>query len=1656
MQHFFKIILAVFLVFITLSSSIHSKPIPPGSGKGDVPANILILLDSSVSMRNPVVGGTGIKGIDWAVELDDGNFIVSEHNRGLFKYLVADEKRDTDFANGTGAFYGTEYCASSFNTFGTNKSWAGDITSDDEVWFGTYGEGGQIIRIDSAGNCTAVINRSGNISRVEESGVVLNSIGTNIAMTRHLEIREIDGEEILFAAGSTFQNGHKGRMYVRNLTTNAEKRCGGNLSGQIGNMLKDSKTTSMTISNDGSYIYFSRQGKLWAFPMTADANNLWCPSNNAHMIVEPSQNRIKGGPGLPVQNTISGVNNFSAIEFSRDEDNVIYTTSIWQHGIQRLQVDPVNFTVSIDVTLGTFGTGNEGSTSGGLAAANVELSEPGRASSQNNVTNNISISADRDSILVGDRNAFVQRFTKTKFTNANKDTAWHSQHFGKVKSKFEGAKDAIEAIVTDSSLTNGANFGFGHWNSGMFDRHGSPQNWWYGGEVYCHHYGDCQYYDGWTGTRATGKSNPCLGDYCIEVGVSPSGAERILDVLEDMGMRWGTDGNSFSQMAKDYFADTSISGLDEPMIDPNLKCQLNYVIVISDGHIRNASLAFDALHELRHGENKDLDSADGLADDVQTLIVGYGGSYDNVNAKPIFDRLARAGSCNNPGTYNQTVNPDTYEGLADKTNCERAIGANTPEDLKTEIESKIRQIIAERLAFSAPSITATLEEGGSVYQAQFSYQQTGEWKGHLFRKTILPTSEIKHSPSYGENWDAGVVMKERGSDARKIWTPLDSSGNNSANYVGNWNNWNENNYNEINTLFEFTGNLVRDLHNSNTTCSFVDGVADGNIDDIKGLINFVRGEDYFDYRGGCGIYADRNWDFCPEGTDINDCEVESSMLSDIYHSQLVEVGVPGANTSFTANNQEAYWRTTNGYASFKRDQQSREKIIYAGSNGGMLHAFRANGGIEEWAFVPPMIASKLPLMINTNYEGAFQISANTYGGGSNAIFGVDGSPVVHDVFIRGLNEDGTAYDINKSWRTLLFIPYGRGGPGFSVLDVTNPMIVAGTTDNDGNVTGSGKGPLHMFSIYNDTYNNEVIRVDHTGEIARIPYTRFRLNIDDSDEAKKATDNYVDAEEVDLAADPTNNTFDRRNEIAGCESNDDVAGGDFREDGTNSCYKDDTYVFDVAMSPEQINADNTVKSGVLTVSERVADKWRPISVLEAKIVNDKLQIKFDTKKIFNAGTGSDTTDTFKIETNCEGAGTTNVKFDYSTLGETWSTPRIFRTPTLGAQDIDDDRYVAVMGGGMGAGNSCLGSGVFVVDLEGGADQNSDSDLAQHDAGKLLTDGPILILDSDPDRSKMGSTTSGTFTKGSPITNSIPANPIVITADKTDANWRGAMVYVNDLEGKITKLNFTSEGTLFDQKPIMNLRSDFKNARLNYFEMDAAIGTTTKNLWLFGGTGDFNRIADTVNSEGKASMDNIVYGVKDPDFPDFGPSSDLVYNKDSFIEDAIDALDKAPIIDGDQSTLCIQTNDSVGAPTCDVGLSDIAWYYKLGEADNQILENTNNKFRKVSASPTIYRGRVYFPVYEPNSELGACHLGNAYVCSYNDECGYLDTEGISPDGDVPQGDCYEVGAGILSKLVVFGGSMFANLAGPKQTEDTLVQILASDVEFRSFKRSWRENF
>ena len=140
---------------------------------------------------------------------------------------------------------------------------------------------------------------------------------------------------------------------------------------------------------------------------------------------------------------------------------------------------------------------------------------------------------------------------------------------------------------------------------------------------------------------------------------------------------------------------------------------------------------------------------------------------------------------------------------------------------------------------------------------------------------------------------------------------------------------------------------------------------------------------------------------------------------------------------------------------------ARENIIYAGSNSGILHAIDAKTGEEVWGFIPPFVGALLPQLVNKGYDGKIDIQKTTQAdgtvittasGGTNPIFGVDGSPVVHDVFIKGYKIENVAnvdtlVEDERDWRTILFVPYGRGGAGFSVLDVTTP-----------------KKPLHMLSL----------------------------------------------------------------------------------------------------------------------------------------------------------------------------------------------------------------------------------------------------------------------------------------------------------------------------------------------------------------------------------------------------------------------------------------------------------------------------------------------------------------------------------------------------------------------------------------------------------------
>lgn len=110
------------------------------------------------------------------------------------------------------------------------------------------------------------------------------------------------------------------------------------------------------------------------------------------------------------------------------------------------------------------------------------------------------------------------------------------------------------------------------------------------------------------------------------------------------------------------------------------------------------------------------------------------------------------------------------------------------------------------------------------------------------------------------------------------------------------------------------------------------------------------------------------------------------------------------------------------YTTFKdTTQKNRTAVIYVGSNDGMLHAFNASTGQEEWAYIPPMVMPNLYLLADKNYA-------------PNHAYFVDGPPTVGDICPNAPSSTCTG----NQWQTILVAGLNAGGRGFYALDVTNP------------------------------------------------------------------------------------------------------------------------------------------------------------------------------------------------------------------------------------------------------------------------------------------------------------------------------------------------------------------------------------------------------------------------------------------------------------------------------------------------------------------------------------------------------------------------------------------------------------------------------------------
>ena len=127
------------------------------------------------------------------------------------------------------------------------------------------------------------------------------------------------------------------------------------------------------------------------------------------------------------------------------------------------------------------------------------------------------------------------------------------------------------------------------------------------------------------------------------------------------------------------------------------------------------------------------------------------------------------------------------------------------------------------------------------------------------------------------NWSAAEKVPAPGS--RKIWSVIPGT-----DYKADYNNFRDTYATEIGNVMALYENDIIDYHRKTDTasgssllrrCANSAGVLDGTDDDLKGLINFVRGTDYFDYDGDCDV------------TEVRTKSGKNIYLGDIYHSQLL-------------------------------------------------------------------------------------------------------------------------------------------------------------------------------------------------------------------------------------------------------------------------------------------------------------------------------------------------------------------------------------------------------------------------------------------------------------------------------------------------------------------------------------------------------------------------------------------------------------------------------------------------------------------------------------------------------------------------------------------------------------------------------------------------
>ena len=158
----------------------------------------------------------------------------------------------------------------------------------------------------------------------------------------------------------------------------------------------------------------------------------------------------------------------------------------------------------------------------------------------------------------------------------------------------------------------------------------------------------------------------------------------------------------------------------------------------------------------------------------------------------------------------------------------------------------------------------------------------------------------------------------------------------------------------------------------------------------EALVNYLRGD-----KTNEGVDPQSEYHF----------RYRTGNLGDIIHSEPVYVQAPPYHYPDSLESKK--------YSTFKKDHKNRQAMLYVGANDGMLHAFNADTGVEQFAYIPSVVFNRISRLASPAYAHEYF---------------VDGSPVIVDAFFGG------------EWHSVLTGGFRAGGQGMYAIDVTDPEL----------------------------------------------------------------------------------------------------------------------------------------------------------------------------------------------------------------------------------------------------------------------------------------------------------------------------------------------------------------------------------------------------------------------------------------------------------------------------------------------------------------------------------------------------------------------------------------------------------------------------------------